>query len=190
MADSGWDRQDPPPARGGNRVGQQAQVAANHKDPVSVGELSAYDGAWEQAEVREAGAFVNKPDGDYVGQIGVARWERTKAQGTPMLLISMNILAGPAKGEYNHRRVLRDSDAAKYIKQDMANLGLSAPLISQLESYLPNLIDVCVSFTLKTSEKNGKTYQNCFLNRALDPDEVDAEIARVGAGADNSEVPF
>ena len=189
MSYTGWDQQQPPPPRGGNRGGQSQQVAPNHKDPVGADELAAYDGAWEQAEVREAGGYANKPDGDYVGQIGVARWERTKAQGTPMLLISMNILAGPSKGEYNHRRVLRDSDAAKYIKQDMANLGLNAPLISQLESYLPNLIDVCVAFTLKSSEKNGKTYQNCFLNRAIDPDDLDAEIARVAA-PDTEQVPF
>jgi|GEM_PF-5035565 len=185
----GWDEQAPPPARGSNRGGQ-TQAAANHKEPVDPGELAQYDAAWEKAEVREnTGGFVNKPDGTYIGQIGAARLDRTRADGTPMLLISMMILAGPSTGEYNHRRVIRDSDSVKFVKQDMHNLGLDVPLLSALPDYLPSLIDVCVEFVLKTTERNGKTYQNCFLNRSLDPADVDAAIAGAGV-ADNSEVPF
>lgn len=186
MGAPGWDRQGEPPARGG-----RSQTAANYDTPVSERELAQYDQAWRAAEVKEPGSFgASKPDGDYIGQITAARMERTRQQGTPMLTITMNILAGAPGGTYAYRRVLRDTDSVRYLKQDLHNLGMDVDLLSALPAYLEGLIDVCVAFTLKSASKNGKTYQNTYLNRALGPEEVDGEIERLGAQEAEGDVPF
>ncbi len=185
---TGWDQQDAPPARGGH--GGSGRAQARDYAPVSNDELAQWDDAWRKAEVRERrDGFGNKPDGRYIGQIKIARIDRTKADGTPMFVIGLNILAGPASGEYTHRRVMSNSDQVRYIKQDLYNLGLDIGMLSALPDYLPSLIDVCVEFALKTNTKNGKTYQNCYLNRALNPSDIDAAIDEIGA-LDDNEVPF
>ena len=186
---TGWDQQDAPPARGGHGGSGRAQ-ASNYNTPVLRDELARWDDAWRKAEVREqSDGFAAKPDGTYIGQMKIARIDRTKSEGTPMLVIGLNILAGPASGEHMHRRVMGNSDQVKYVKQDLYNLGLDIGMLSDLPDYLPSLIDVCVEFALKTNTKNGKAYQNCYLNRALDPSQVDAAIAEIGDLNDN-DIPF
>ena len=190
MPAPGWDREAPPPS-GGARTGS-AQTAPNHGQAVTPQELAQWDKTWAQAEVRDGqgGAHQDKLDGDYIGQITSAVLTRTRAQGTPMVVISIAILAGPEGGTYTYRQVVGNSDQVRFVKQTLHNLGLEVPLMSQLPDYLPSLVDVAIEFTLRTTTKNGKSYQNAYLNRSLGPEQVDAAIAECGAAAADDNVPF
>ena len=186
-ANPGWDRQPEPPGRRGGQV---------NSAPVTAADLSQWDETWQKAEVKDnaGGTYENKPDGKYIGQIAAAAMERTRKDGTPMCVLRFEIQGGPASGEYVHRRALTSSDQVRFLKQDLHNIGLDITALSQLPEALPQWIGVCVEFVLKSKPGNdGQVHQNCYLNRWIDPDEVEAAIAEVGAAgaaADNSPVPF
>lgn len=180
----GWDMQSPPPARGGSR--SNGQVAANHDQPVTEDELAQYDHAWQQAEVREQqGGYTDLPDGKYIGKIAVARLDHTKTNGHPMFVLAFEVVAGPASGDHYHRRVIRDAESVKFIKQDLWNLGLYVPLLSQLPLYCPGLINCHVEFVLKTKPgKDGQARQNTYVNRYIPDEELRSEVEQL------TQVPF
>lgn len=184
----GWEDQDAPPARGRGASG--GQVATNYHTPVGQGELEQWDQTWEQSEVKEPGGFGRQhPDGTYIAQLEIARIERTRKDGTPMLTLGFAIVAGPDSGEIMHRRVISNSDNVRYIRQDLHNMGIDPPLLSQADEYIQSALGIYVEIVLRTKkDKNGTPRQNLYLNRAIDPDEVGGAVASASAPTDD--VPF
>lgn len=181
MGVPGWDQQDAPPSRGGG-----GQVAANYYDPVGEDELAQFDQAWTQTQIKEPGGFgPQHPDGKYLVQLEIARMERSKQRGTPMLVLGFEIVEGPSSGEIMHRRVIGNADQAGYVRQDLHNLGIDPPLLSQIEQYLPAAIGTYAEIVLKTKAGNdGQNRQNVYINRTIPPDQIGATLG------DTAEAPF
>lgn len=132
--------------------------------------LRQFDDQWRNAEVKE-NEFTPLPDGKYQVTVESARIEENEEYGSLWLVWEFAV----AEGQYMDRKIFKralldDPDRFSWIKTDFHRMGITLNLISEIEEVLPYVLDAVIEVQLKTTKPNaeGKTYQNCYINRRLD----------------------
>jgi hypothetical protein len=130
--------------------------------------LADMDEQYESAEARAGGASV--PDGEYEGLIErFDFWERDG--GGPLKLITE---ISVADGEYEGIQApsvwheLEDPDRIGWTKGYLQMLGLEGVKLSELETALETVAGKTrVAVRVTSTEKNGRTYRNTYVNEVL-----------------------
>jgi hypothetical protein len=128
--------------------------------------LSQMNSDWVAAEAPKTD-YSPLPDGRYVVTIDEARIEESD-DGR----LSLNLGLKVVEGNHTNRLIFKrnnldDSSRFGYLKADFDKIGLELLNISDLEDFLPNLLDRVIEVRLKTGKPNnqGKTYQNCYIQK-------------------------
>jgi len=128
--------------------------------------LSQLNDEWGKAEAPKTD-YSPLPDGQYVVVVDEARIDESD-DGRLFLKLGLKVVEG---NYINHliskRNSLDDSSRFGYLKADFGKIGLELTNISDLEDFLPNLLDRVIEVRLKTTKPNdqGKTYQNCYIQK-------------------------
>ena len=142
--------------------------------------LAQYDEDYDAAEVKDSN-YDTLPDGKYQARIDSVRIEESRKDNTPYLAWDLIVMSGANAGRHIFRRNGFDPNQLDFLKKDLTTCGLNIRL-SQLESALPDLLDLIVDVQLKTGKPgpNGQVYQNCYINRvahAPSENEMSAKAA-------------
>jgi len=128
--------------------------------------LSQLNGEWEKAEAPKT-EYSPLPDGQFVVTVDTARVEETD-DGKLSLHWGLKVI----EGNYINRLIFKrnnldDPSRFGYLKADFEKIGIGLQNISDLEEFLPNLLDRVIEVRLKTTKPNdqGKTYQNCYIQK-------------------------
>lgn len=156
--------------------------------------VDAMNNAIDTAEVKENRGFSLLPEGKYQMQTtSVMVKEPNSPTGYPSFLIELTVL----EGQHKNRKVYKwfplepTKERMDALKTDLALLGLDLTSIRDLENQekLESLLDYIVEVTVKnkTSNNNGKTYGNYYLNRVAGKvgegyQEVDVDDSDVFGG--------
>lgn len=149
--------------------------------------LAKMDDTFESAEAARSGAA---PDGDYEGLI--ERFDFWSKEGGPLKLITEVSIQG---GDYDGFSApslwhdLEDPDRIKWTKGYLEMLGLEGIKLSELKEKLAPLAGrTRVLIRIATTENNGKTYRNTYLNSVLGTSELDEAAAVVKEAFGGEEV--
>ncbi len=133
--------------------------------------LAAMDEKYESVEAKVSGGGV--PDGDYEGVIQRFDFWQREGGGPLKLLTEITI----ASGEYAGLSAptvwheLEDSERIGWTKGYLEMLGLQGVKLSELESKLEPLAGKTrVAIRVKTTSKNGRTFENTYVNEVLGDD--------------------
>ena len=153
----------------------------NHEREGKAFDLSELDQAYSQAEMEDR-EFDEVDDGKYQTKIARVEIARAKKSGNPMLKWELKILGPCHEGRilwrYNQLLTPRNLN---WLKTDLATCGIELEKLSDLEDRLPELLDITLEVTKKTSGKN----VNIYFNRRIEIEEGSSD----GAGA-SMQVPF
>jgi hypothetical protein len=131
--------------------------------------LSQYDNEWQGAKVKE-NEFSPIPDGKYQVRVDVARIDENEQNGSIFLYWEMEVVNGQYEGRKVFKRNgLDNPEKFDWLKTDLHRAGIKLEYISDIEDVLPDLLDRILEVNLKTGKPNseGKTYQNCYINKLL-----------------------
>lgn len=153
--------------------------------------LAKMQDAYDEAEAKTGGAGL-APDGDYEGLIErFDFWE--KEGGGPLKLITEisvqgdSEFAGLSAPSVWHE--LEDPDRISYTKGYLEMLGLQGINLAKLPAALEPLCGKArVAIRVTSTEKNGKTYRNTYVNELLDG-EGPASGKTVSSKSDD-DIPF
>lgn len=126
--------------------------------------LRQFDSAYQQAE-----AATNQiPDGRYKVVIEKADIRQNPFTGDLELAIDMAIIEGDyAERHIFKRHNLENEQRFPFLKADLEMCGLTLGALSELEDRLHELVGVTLEVSLRTVQREQKTYQNCYLVRYL-----------------------
>lgn len=141
--------------------------------------LKQYDSQWREAEVKE-NEFAPLPDGKYQVTVDVARIEENEEYGSLWLMWEFTAVEGQYEGRKIFKRArLDEPDRLGWVKTDFHRMGIALDNLSEIEEVLPHMLDIILEVQIKTTKPNaeGKTYQNCYINRRLDSQDIsDSDI--------------
>lgn len=143
--------------------------------------LESLDDTWAGAEVNEGGNYDNLPDGTYQVRIEEVCFRNARSSGALMFEFTFAVAAGEHQGrKVWHRRMLNTDDGVKYLKQDLHRLGMRAARLSEVQGRLAELLDLMAEIRLKTTTKDGRDYQNVYVNKLIEfelaPSAADDDI--------------
>lgn len=158
--------------------------------------LEKMDEQFESVEPVVAGGSV--PDGEYEGKI--ERFDFWSKEGGPLKLITeISIVEGEFKGLSAPTlwHELEDPDRLKWTKGYLEMLGLKGIKLSELEAALEPIAGrTRVVIRVTSTENNGKTYRNTYVNEVLGQtaveevkDAFDAEEVKPATKSDD-DIPF
>lgn len=131
--------------------------------------LKQFDNDWVGVKVKE-NEYANLPDGKYQVRVDVARIEENKEYSSLNLMWELVVVGG----QYENRRIFKrngldNPERFEWLKTDLFRAGISLDRLSEIEDALPGLLDRVLEVQLKTGKPNaeGKTYQNCYINKLL-----------------------
>jgi len=117
----------------------------------------------------EGKTFDAMPDGNYSAKVQSLMFTATKETMKPMFswdLIIVNSKDGKNIGRHHfHNQVLSNDISVKICAQSFHNVGIEGKSIAEFRSKSGELLDKIIEITLKTTTKNGNTYQNTYINR-------------------------
>ena len=137
--------------------------------------LKQYDADWQNAEVKE-NDFTPLPDGKYQVTVESARIEENKEYGSLWLVWELSVVEGQYEGHKIFKRArLDEPERFSWVKTDFHRMGITLWNLSEIEDVLPHVLDIILEVQLKTTKPNaeGKTYQNCYINRRVDNQDID-----------------
>lgn len=130
---------------------------------------------WQNAEVKE-NEFSPLPDGKYQVKVNSVHVEENEEWRSLWLVWEFVVL----EGQYQNRKIFKrarldDPDRLSWVKTDFHRLGIVFDNLSEIEENLQFALDAILEVQLKTTKPNteGKTYQNCYINRRLDDQETE-----------------
>ena len=139
--------------------------------------LKQYDADWQNAEVKKS-EFTPLLDGKYQVTIDVARIEENKEYGSLWLVWELSVV----EGQYERHKIFKrarldEPERLSWVKTDFHRLGIELQNLSEIEEALPHVLDIIAEVQLKTTKPNteGKTYQNCYINRRVDNQVSDCD---------------
>lgn len=139
--------------------------------------LAEFEHDWQNTDTNgKKGEYKNPPDGVYQVKIDECRFENAKTSGRLQLAWVFRVVSPMSmdgKPIYHYRGL--DGDASvSWMKREIYACGLHVDSIKELPGNLPYLIDRVIEITLKTTNKNGKEYQNLYVNKLImdAPDNV------------------
>lgn len=154
--------------------------------------LEERDGDWQE---REEPSFGDIPDGKYNAKIDSATVNKAKSSGRLQVSWVIKI----AEGDLVNRTIFKhdgldNPQSMGYFSQGINRLGEDVPeSLTEIPAMIEGLVGTFCEITLKTKNDN----QNCFFNKAVDDDAIDAgELDEVpeengdddpDAGADDDE---
>lgn len=133
---------------------------------------ASMDNAIRSAQVRTPGA-ITLPEGNYQMYVAkVALKEGNTPDSYPNFLMQLTLLAGEYGGSsvYKWYSLEPDETRMSILKTDLARLGMNLETILDLENEekLTKLLDQIVEVQVKDKKaKNGKTYQQYYINRVV-----------------------
>jgi hypothetical protein len=142
--------------------------------------LRQFDRAYQQAE-----AATNQiPDGRYKVIVEQADIRPNTFSGDLELVLDMVI----TEGDYADRHIfkrhnLENEQRFPFLKADLEMCGLALGALSELEDRLHELVGVTLEVSLRTVQREQKTYQNCYLVRRLEHAAPSAPAASGAPGA-------
>jgi hypothetical protein len=118
------------------------------------------------------------PDGTYQGRITEAYGEFNEYKDCNRVVVCITVGAGEHAGRVVKKRTDVLPETLGWIKSDLARAGIEIPEdIDHLEQAVESMVDAPVEFAVVSKEaKNGKTYQNVYINRAIDSVEFGDDI--------------
>ena len=127
------------------------------------------DGDWKSAEKpegRDKPDFAELPDGPYVCVIDRAEF-RTSKSGNPMMSMTLIVNSGPHENRRIFKRnMLGSPQNMTFLKKDLAACGVDLPdKLSDLP--LESLLDKVIKVTKKTNRKDGKDFENIYIDRVV-----------------------
>lgn len=153
--------------------------------------LAKMQDEYDEAEARTGGAIV--PDGDYEGLIErFDFWE--KEGGGPLKLITECSVQEGEHGGMSAPSVwheLEDPNRIGYTKGYLELLGLEGVNLAELPAALEPLAGKCrVAFRVTSTQKNGKTYRNTYINEVLSGEGPTRPADSDGATKAEDDIPF
>lgn len=140
--------------------------------------LEDFDAAFNEAEIQERdnSKSKNPPDGKYTTKIERAEFKTSKS-GNPQFSIGLKIASGKHKGRFLFKNWMlsKDKDKLKYLKTDLAVLGVKLDKISSLQNKLEDLLNLHVNVTKK--DQTGTDFYNVYINELVDAPTEDDEPA-------------
>ena len=137
--------------------------------------LKHYDADWQNAEVKKS-EFTPLLDGKYQVTVESARIEENKEYGSLWLVWELSVVEGQYEGHKIFKRArLDEPERFSWVKTDFHRMGITLWNLSEIEDVLPHVLDIILEVQLKTTKPNaeGKTYQNCYINRRVDNQDID-----------------
>ncbi len=126
-------------------------------------DLSQYNEKYEQSEIPETGSGDNVPDGKYQCYIEFAEVRKSKS-GKPMVSYQFRVASGPHENRCIFKNDLIEDKRIPYIKKDMETLQIILKEFSDLPDAIGDCIDSTVEVQKKTKIKNGKEFENVYIN--------------------------
>jgi hypothetical protein len=128
-------------------------------------DLTQYDDDFEAAEVPEGLSGDSVPDGKYRIAVDTVEFKTSKT-GNVYLGWQMTVLAGPHKGrKIFHRNMLGSKENLSFLKKDLHTCGMTdIRKLSELQSRLPDLLDIVLDVQVKTKGE----FQNVYLNARVE----------------------
>lgn len=150
--------------------------------------LADFDAAFSAAESPAANEFDVVPNGKYPAHVEKVEVVETKTganAGQPRLSWHLVIDSGPCAGRYlfHSNRITHDPKVLGWLERDLATVGMKLEKLSDLAGRLSELLDVRLMVTVKNTSKDGKAYQNVYLNSKI----IEADQSAPAGGGD---IPF
>lgn len=129
--------------------------------------LANYDEEFANAETPD---YPDLPDGVYQGRVERIYLDPNKNTGELALRLEFDIVNNQ---NFNGRKIFYyksiNSKSIPYLRVDLKRLNIEPIPFSNIENYFPGVLDKIVEVKLKRSnpDANGKTYQNCYINKIL-----------------------
>ena len=136
-------------------------------------ELMELGADWDSIDYTDSD-YDDLPDGKYQAYVEEVSLGRSKGKGRLQLAWTLIVATGNYKGRYIfHYNGMDTPKQREWLKKDLGRCGLDIKNLSDLESHdvLGKLLDVVVEVTLKTSEWNGQTRQNNYINKQVGKEE-------------------
>jgi hypothetical protein len=167
-----------------NEEGTQTELIPN--EPV---DLSHLDGSYITAEAATSGSAP--ADGKYQVNVDKVEIVRAKTGNQPMLKWTLKILGPQYIGRLMWRyNMLSSPENMKWLKGDLQTCGLQLDKVSNLQSRLPELLDIKLEVTKRTRGE----HENIYFNKKLVLDDSfnqpgTGHGGHAGGGFDDS-IPF
>ena len=148
-------------------------------------QLAEFDEAWKNADI-ESKEFETLPDGKYQAIIDECRFEQSKGSGRWQLAWVLKVVA---PGQHKNRKIfayhgLNNDVGIAIMKRSVYACGVTVESLRDLPGQIPYLIDRVVEVTLKSNKKEGKDYQNMYINKLLSMGEAGSNVAA------DEDIPF
>jgi len=168
----------------GNMHGESGSGAGSGEAGI---DLSGYDNDFNEVpdptdDDLAGGGFDSVPDGKYQVRVDSLRVSRSQNTDLPLLKWESTIIGtGPSAGRKVFRNNLFESPQnMEWLKKDLGRCGIRLEKLSDLPNRVGELIGAILDVQVKTTTKNGETYQNVYLNRLVSrADENTGETAAV-----------
>ena len=131
--------------------------------------LKQYDAEWGEAKVKE-NDFTPLPDGKYQVRVDTVQIQEYEQTGAIYLYWELEVVNGQHEGRKVFKRNgLDNPEKFGWLKTDLHRAGIELEKLSEIEMVLPDLLDRILEVQLKTGKPTaeGKTYQNCYINKLL-----------------------
>ena len=147
-------------------------------------DLTEFDDEYEDIEPAEPPDFEPVPDGHYQCKVDKAYVARAKSSGNPMLKWELLIVSGAHKGRRLFRNnMLQTRDNIRWLKHDLAVVGVKIGKTSELHSRLEDLLDVALEVSVRNRTEGDQNYSNVYFNKRLNID-LPPESHSGGGGGD------
>lgn len=125
--------------------------------------------------------FSPMPDDKYSARVESLVFTATKETMKPMFswdLVVVTSESGKNIGRHIfHNQALSNDVSVKICAQSFHNVGIDGKSIADFRSMSGELLDKIIEIQLKTTTKNGKTFQNTYINRLAEDFAGDMGIA-------------
>lgn len=150
--------------------------------------LAMFDDEFEQAEAPE---FSELPDGRYQSKIDRIYFDQLQKTNDTALRIEFVIVAGDHTGRRIFYSKVINSKSMPFLKADLKRINIEPKPFSKVESYFPGVLDKLVEVQIKHSkpDKDGRVYQNTYINRLIGDSPAPAAPAKA-AQAPAEDLPF
>ena len=130
-------------------------------------DLTQYDDCYASAEAEAQTGGAPVPDGYYKAKVEKVELKPTREKKLPMFSWWLKITEGPqAKRLLFKNTVIRQEEDLQRLKQDLLTAGLRLNKFSDLQqdSVRAELLDTVLHIAKKTTNKDGKEYENVYIN--------------------------
>lgn len=172
--------------KGGGKAPAKAGGAGGAKKGTGLTQdsLKASAAAWKSTPTPEPNSFGDIPDGKYQAKVEEAIIENGGKNRDRLQVKWSFRITGPTHANRLSwmNTGLGDEQGIEFTKRALATLGMSIPEeIEQLPEILGKAVGMAVEINLRTKTNDNGTFQNTYLNKALNADDTAAAAEATGA---------